>query len=89
MGGIFFIKQEYSSSKIIYRDFIIAKGSGKNLYNFELPFKKGMKIFDIAKKLINESLVIKKIYLMKNRKWTNVESSKKIYQDIHIKVTTS
>ncbi len=87
-GGIFFINREFSYSQTNERNFIIARGISKNLYNYDYPFNKGMKIIDICEEMKVNPLTINKIYVKKKRKWISVDKNEKIYKDIVIKVTS-
>lgn len=86
IGGFIFINKNFSSSKIRARDYILVKGEGKGVYNYELPFKKGTSIKEIIKLLIDSDSKISSIRIRENRKWITVTESRKIYHDTTIKI---
>lgn len=87
IGGIIFSIENFSSSKVNERSFIVVKGVGNNLYNYKYPFDKGTTASDILYVLEDQYKEPKEIWIRKNRKWEKVNGDQKIYYDTEIKVT--
>ena len=84
-GGVIFIKQNFSSTRIENRNFIVIKGYGENLYPYRLTFPKGTTALEIITFLEDDYKKPKKIFIKKSTHWTGVTDGTKIYYDTTIK----
>ena len=86
VGGILFVHKNFSTTEIFERPFIVTKGYGKNLYNFEMTFKKGTEVKYIINRLKLVNIKPEKIYIRAKKGWQVVGENQKIFRDSTFKI---
>ena len=84
IGGFFLINNKLGNDKVIGRDYIVVKVTGKHYYPFPQTFKKGLALSYIVEKF--RTLDSLPISIYKTTKGKVLRSDTKIFSDINIKV---